>query len=81
MENNPAPQIYQIHVNGQLDERWNRWFDGLTITTNVCGETIITGSMLDQAALHGILNRIRDLGLDLISVRRLNAKDEPGRRD
>ncbi len=81
MENNPNPQMYQIRVNGQLDERWKRWFDGLTFTTNVCGETIITGNKLDQAALHGILNRIRDLGLELISVKRLSPKDKPNQNN
>jgi hypothetical protein len=78
MENNPNPQIYQIRVKGQLDERWKRWFESLYFTANANGETIITGSMLDQSALHGILNRIHDLGLELISVQRLTEQDDPG---
>jgi len=61
--------IYQICVKGHLDERWLRWFEGLTVARQTNGETVISGAM-DQATLHGILNRIRDLGLELISVQR-----------
>lgn len=60
---------YQIRVEGHLDERWLRWFEGFEVSRLSEGETLIHGEM-DQAALHGILNRIRDLNLELISVQR-----------
>jgi hypothetical protein len=59
---------YQICIKGHLDERRMRWFEGFHVTPLPDGKTIISGSMLDQAALHGLLNRIRDLGMELISV-------------
>jgi hypothetical protein len=68
---NPAIKsvTYQIRIEGHLGERWLRWFEGLDVSRLPEGETVISGEM-DQAALHGILNRIRDLGLELISVQR-----------
>jgi hypothetical protein len=63
------PFIYQIRSEGHLDERWLRWFEGLDVAPLPEGETIISGEM-DQFAPHGVLNRIRDLGLELISVQR-----------
>jgi len=60
---------YQICLEGILDERWLRWFEGLEITSNVDNQTIIRGEF-DQSALHGFLNRIRDMGVNLISVQR-----------
>ena len=61
---------YRIRVRGQLDERWFNWFDGLTVSLDAGGETVIHGQQVDQAGLHAILNRIRDLGLELIAVER-----------
>jgi hypothetical protein len=61
---------YQIRVNGVLDSRWSAWFDGLQVTGDERGQTTITGPITDQAALHGLLAKIRDLGLELLSVRR-----------
>ncbi len=61
------PVIYQIRVRGRLDPRWEEWFDDLTITVDG-GDTLITGPVVDQAALHGLLRRVRDLGLPLVSV-------------
>ena len=61
------PAVYEIKVKGGLDARWAAWFDGLTVTA-VQDETIITGRIADQPALHGLLARIRDLGLPLVSV-------------
>jgi hypothetical protein len=75
MEPNELLPIYRICVAGQLDERWLRWFDGLAVVQQPNGQTIIGGA-LDQAALHGILNRIRDLGLELISVQRCSSQDD-----
>jgi len=59
--------VYQIRITGQLDPEWADWFEGLTITVDG-GDTLITGPVVDQAALHGLLKRVRDLGLPLISV-------------
>jgi hypothetical protein len=64
---------YEIRLKGHLAARWATWFDGLTLTTCSDGTTTITGTVVDQSALHGILQRVRDLGLPLISVTR----DEP----
>jgi len=59
---------YEIRLQGRLDPRWSDWFDGLTLTTGTDGTTILRGPVADQAALHGLLQRLRDLGLPLISV-------------
>ena len=67
MQPNEHFTIYQIRIQGQLDQRWLRFFEGLDISVLQSGETILSGAM-DQAALHGILNRIRDLGMEMISV-------------
>jgi len=60
---------YQIRIEGNLDERWLRWFEGLEVTSSADNQTIIRGEF-DQSALHGLFNRIRDLGVTLISVHR-----------
>ena len=62
---------YEIRVKGILDGRWTAWFEDLQITSDG-GETVIAGHVADQAALHGLLTKVRDLGLFLISVRHLN---------
>lgn len=64
--------IYRIKVHGLLDEQWSDWFDGMTITPYSNGNTLLTGQIRDQAALHGLLNKIRDMGLPLLSVKRIN---------
>jgi hypothetical protein len=64
------PGIYEIRVNGHLDARWSAWFDGLDLSRDTDGTTAITGPIADQAALHGVLQKVRDLGLELISVNR-----------
>lgn len=63
--------VYTIHIKGELDPCWSTWFEGLTVVTADNGETSITGTVVDQAELHGLLNKIRDLGLPLISVMKL----------
>jgi hypothetical protein len=65
------PWRCEIRLQGHLDERWTDWFEGLTITREANGETRLTGPVVDQAALHGLLRKVRDLGLPLISVNRL----------
>ena len=62
--------IYQIRVRGQLDPEWTDWFEGLTITQDH-GETLLTGPLVDDAALHGILKKARDLGMPLLAVNRI----------
>ena len=64
------PAIYQIRVKGHLDRKWSDWFDGFTIAAQANDETLLTGSVADQAALHGLLRKIGDLGLPLLSVKR-----------
>jgi len=59
---------YQIKIAGHLDARWQDWFDGLTVTSTADGDTILSGPIRDQAALHGVLKKINNLGLTLISV-------------
>lgn len=63
-----APRIYQIRLEGHLGHQWTDWFDGLTITLTDDGSTVITGLVADQAALHGLLKKVRDLGMPLHSV-------------
>lgn len=60
--------IYQIKVNGFLDDKWSDWFDGFTISHHGKTETLLTGPVSDQGILHGVLAKIRDLGLQLLSV-------------
>jgi hypothetical protein len=67
-------QCYEIRLKGHLDDRWAEWFEGLTITLEEDGDTLLTGPIIDQAALHGLLKKVRDLGLPLVSVSPL----EPG---
>jgi hypothetical protein len=60
---------YEIRVNGVLDSRWSAWFDGLDVSSDEHGQTTIAGQVVDQAALHGLLAKVRDLGLELLEVR------------
>ncbi len=62
------PQRYEIRLKGHLDDRWTEWFEGLTISLEEDGNTLLTGPVIDQAALHGLLKKVRDLGLPLVSV-------------
>ena len=62
------PTVYQIRIKGHVDEQWTDWFGGLTITLEESGDTLLTGPVPDQAALFGLLKKVRDLGIQLISV-------------
>jgi hypothetical protein len=66
------PAHYELRVQGVLDDRWSPWFEGLQLRSDQPGQTTIAGPVTDQAALHGLLAKIRDLGLPLLSVRRLD---------
>jgi hypothetical protein len=68
-EINPGqPMVYQIRIKGHLGRQWTNWFEDLTITALDNGETLLTGPVVDQAALHGLLKKVRDLALPLLSV-------------
>jgi hypothetical protein len=73
---------YEIRVRGQLDGRWSAWFDGLAVTDGADGEAVLTGPVADQAALHGLLAKVRDLGLPLVAVNPVAdpTAESPGRR-
>ena len=66
------PMVYQIRLEGHLGPQWAAWFGGLSITLEDNGETLLTGPVVDQAALHGLLRKVRDLGIPLISAIRVN---------
>ncbi|MBK8026663.1 MAG: hypothetical protein IPK19_36080 [Chloroflexi bacterium] len=67
-EDHDRPIRYQIRIKGHLDRRWADWFEGLTLSLEANGETWLTGQVADQAALHGLLRKVRDLGLPLVAV-------------
>jgi hypothetical protein len=81
------PMVYQIRLKGHLTSHWVGWFDGLTITLEEDGNTLLNGPVVDQAALHGILRKVRDLGLLLLSVKSVDlsqaitADTDPGEGD
>ncbi|HET8842743.1 MAG TPA: hypothetical protein VFN35_14870 [Ktedonobacteraceae bacterium] len=73
------PVAYQIRIKGHLGHQWTNWFEGLTIAQEDNGETILSGLVVDQAALHGVLRKVRDLGTPLISVTRMKTNKEKGK--
>jgi hypothetical protein len=75
-EPNEPPAHYEIRVRGVLGSRWSAWFEGLQLASDESGQTVIAGPVADQAALHGLLAKIRDLGLPLISVRQIHPDQE-----
>lgn len=70
LEPKPTNQLpfYQIRIKGHLGSQWTDWFEGMTITLEENGDTLLTGPVVDQAALHGLLKKVRDLGMPLVSV-------------
>lgn len=80
LESQPTPGhpvIYQIRLKGHLGSQWTDWFGGLTITLEDNGDTLLTGPVIDQATLHGLLKKVRDVGMPLVSV----SPVEPGQAD
>jgi len=71
------PMVYQIKIEGHLGRQWTDWFEGLTITLEDNGDTLLTGPVVDQAALHGLLKEVRDLGMPLLLIIRV----KPGQAD
>jgi len=76
----PNVELYEIRLKGHLDAQWVTWFDNLTISLEENGDTLLSGPVADQAALHGLFKKIRDLGVTLISVNRAKA-DHPDASD
>ena len=74
------PAQYEIRLKGHLDARWAAWFDGLSLIQESDGTTLIRGSVIDQAALHGLLSKVRDLGLPLIAVTQVDPKQMEGKK-
>jgi hypothetical protein len=72
-ERDHEPGLYEIRIRGHLDDRRAAWFEGMAITREAGGDTLLTGPVVDQSALHGLLRKVRDLGLPLISVNRISA--------
>ena len=78
------PGVYQVRIRGSLDEGWSDWFEGMVVVPQADNETLLNGSVDDQIALHGLLAKIRDLGLTLLSVQRVEKAsddDEKGAMD
>jgi hypothetical protein len=71
------PTNYHIRLNGHLDGHWSAWFDNMTISNEANGETVLCGPLVDQAALHGVLIKVRDLGLPLLAVSTVATTESP----
>ena len=71
----PQAIVYQIRLKGRLDLQWSKWFEGLTITLEGSDETLLTGPVIDQAALHGLLKKVRDLGMPLVSLSQIQCNE------
>jgi hypothetical protein len=72
----PTPAGYRLRVDGYLDDHWSAWFENLTVTRDSDGTTSLSGDVCDQVQLHGLLSKIRDLGVTLISVEPIDAADK-----
>ena len=79
MSAKPETMVYQFKIKGSLDSQWSDWFDSLTITTDDEGNTLLTGPVIDDAALYGLIKKVRDLGMTLISFNQIKSgHDDPG---
>jgi hypothetical protein len=67
------PPVYEIRIKGHLGSQWTDWFEGMTITLEDNGDTLLTGPVIDQAALYGLLKKVRDLGMPLVSISQVQA--------
>lgn len=72
------PVQYEIVLNGHLTDRWTAWFDGFAITREADGTTVLRGAVVDQAALHGLLQRLRDIGIELVSLTQVEDPTDQG---
>ncbi len=72
-EDHEEPWLYEIRLKGHLDDRWSSWFEGLTLIREDNGETLLTGPVVDQAALYGLLRKVRDAGMPLLSLTRVKS--------
>lgn len=70
------PMVYQIRIKGHLGTQWTDWFEGMAITPEDNGDTLVTGTVIDQAALHAVLKRVRDLNLPLLSIMEIRSRRE-----
>jgi hypothetical protein len=70
------PMVYQIRIKGHLGRQWTDWFEGMVITPVDNGDTLVTGTVIDQAALHGVLKEVRDLNLPLLSIMEVRSRRE-----
>ena len=77
-EDHHEPRLYEIRLKGHLDTRWTDWFEGLSLTHASDGTTMLAGPVVDQAALYGVLRKVRDLGLPLVSVIQVEPKPADG---
>lgn len=78
MNDDGTDEHYQIRVRGRLGARWASWFDGLRVSAEDDGTTVISGEIVDQAALHGLLQKLRDLGIPLLSLTQSSTRTAPG---
>jgi hypothetical protein len=69
-------QVYEVRVKGVINGEWSGWFEGMAVSPQHSGETLLTGHVADQAALHGLLHKIRDMGLPLLSVKRVDTEHQ-----
>ena len=69
----PDAIAYQIRIEGHIGPQWVEWFEDMSITSEASGDTVLTGALADQAALHGLLKKVRDLGMTLVSINRIDA--------